>query len=202
MEEIQSITKLVVDYGLLTIISAIFIWDWVANKKQNTETLKELKDSIKERLEKQNKDREKYEKQDAAVKAVVETMKVDIPSGMIETEIDAMIRDLEQQLSYQGINLDQYLHIINKTRKEIEDNYKEQAEKNVKARLILEAIINAEKLEASEEEVAEKVKEMATSYGKKEEELNKNEALKEYISNNIKTEKAIELIIKNAKIKK
>ena len=49
---------------------------------------------------------------------------------------------------------------------------------------------------------AEKVKEMATSYGKKEEELNKNEALKEYISNNIKTEKAIELIIKNAKIKK
>ena len=44
MEEIQSITKLVVDYGLLTIISAIFIWDWVANKKQNTETLKELKD--------------------------------------------------------------------------------------------------------------------------------------------------------------
>lgn len=47
MEEIQSITKLVVDYGLLTIISAIFIWDWVANKKQNTETLKELKDSNK-----------------------------------------------------------------------------------------------------------------------------------------------------------
>ena len=38
----------------------------------------------------------------------------------------------EQQLSYQGINLEQYLHIINKTRKEIEDNYKEQAEKNVK----------------------------------------------------------------------
>lgn len=47
MEEIQSVTKLVVDYGLLTIISAIFIWDWVANKKQNTETLKELKDSNK-----------------------------------------------------------------------------------------------------------------------------------------------------------
>ena len=46
------------------------------------------------------------------------------------------------------------------------------------------------------------IKEMATSYGKKEEELNKNEALKEYIGNNIKTEKAIELIVKNAKIKK
>ena len=113
-----------------------------------------------------------------------------------------MIRDLEQQLSYQGINLDQYLHIVNKSRKEIEDNYRDQAKGNVKTRLILEAIIKAEKLETSDEEVAEKIKEMATSYGRKEEELLKNEALKEYVANNIKTEKAIELIVKNAKIKK
>ena len=113
-----------------------------------------------------------------------------------------MIRDMEQQLAYQGIKLEQYLQIMNKTRKDIEDNYKEQAEKNVKSRLILEEIIKAEKLEASKEEVDAKIKEMATSYGKKEEELSKNEALKEYIANNIKTEKAIELIVKNAKIKK
>ena len=120
---------------------------------------------------------------------------------MIETEIDALIRDLEQQLSYQGINLDQYLKIMNKTRKEIEENYKEQAEKNVKSRLILEAIIKEEKIESTDEEINAKIKEMATNYGRKEEELSKNEALKEYISNTIKTEKAIELIIKNAKIK-
>ena len=118
---------------------------------------------------------------------------------MIETEIDAMIRDLEQQLSYQGINLEQYLHMINKTRKEIEDNYKEQAEKNVKTRLILEEIIKEEKLEASKEEINAKIKEMATNYGRKEEELDKNEALKEYLANTIKTEKAIDLIVKNAK---
>lgn len=47
MQEIQGIAKLVVDYGLLIVISIIFIWDWVVNKKQNTETLKELKDSNK-----------------------------------------------------------------------------------------------------------------------------------------------------------
>ena len=92
--------------------------------------------------------------------------------------------------------------MINKTRKEIEDNYKEQAEKNVKSRLVLEAIIKEEKLEASDDEVSAKIKEMATNYGRKEEELNKNEALKEYLANNIKTEKAIDLIVKNAKIKK
>ena len=58
------------------------------------------------------------------------------------------------------------------------------------------------KIEASQEEIDSKIKEMATNYGRKEEELSKNEALKEYLANNIKTEKAIELIIKNAKIKK
>ncbi len=54
---------------------------------------------------------------------------------MIETEVDAMIRDLEQQLAYQGINLDKYLKIMNKTRKEIEENYKEQAEKKCKIKI-------------------------------------------------------------------
>ena len=176
--------------------------DEFAKDVSEFDTLKELKASIKEKKEAQNLERAKQETEKLAIEAVSAETKIDIPSGMIETEIDAMLRDMEQQLSYQGISLDQYLHMINKTRADIEESYKEQATKNVKSRLILEEIIKTEKLEASDEEVAEKIKEMATSYGKKEEELNKNEALKEYIGNNIKTEKAIELIVKNAKIKK
>ena len=63
-------------------------------------------------------------------------------------------------------------------------------------------VIKEEKIEADDKDIESKIKEMATSYGRKEEELNKNEALKEYIANSIKTEKAIDLIVKNAKIKK
>ena len=176
--------------------------DEFAKDVSEFDTLNDLKTSIKEKKQAQNDDRAKHETESLAIEAVSNNTPIDIPSGMIETEIDAMIRDLEQQLSYQGINLDQYLHMINKTRKEIEDNYKEQAEKNVKSRLVLEAIIKEEKLEASDDEVSAKIKEMATNYGRKEEELNKNEALKEYLANNIKTEKAIDLIVKSAKIKK
>ena len=176
--------------------------DEFAKDVSEFDTLNDLKTSIKEKKQAQNDDRAKHETESLAIEAVSNNTPIDIPSGMIETEIDAMIRDLEQQLSYQGINLDQYLHMINKTRKEIEDNYKEQAEKNVKSRLVLEAIIKEEKLEASDDEVSAKIKEMATNYGRKEEELNKNEALKEYLANNIKTGKAIDLIVKNAKIKK
>jgi trigger factor len=176
--------------------------DEFAKDVSEFDTLAELKASIKEKKQSENENRAKHETEDLAIEAVSKETKIDIPSGMIENEVDAMIRNMEQQLAYQGIKLEQYLQIMNKTRKDIEDNYKEQAEKNVKSRLILEEIIKAEKLEASKEEVDAKIKEMATSYGKKEEELSKNEALKEYIANNIKTEKAIELIVKNAKIKK
>ncbi len=176
--------------------------DEFAKDVSEFDTLKDLKVSIKDKKQAENDEKAKHETENLAIEAVSAETNIDIPSGMIETEIDAMIRDLEQQLSYQGISLDQYLHIMNKTRKEIEDNYKEQAEKNVKSRLILEEIIKEEKLEASEEEILEKIKEMASNYGKKEDDLNKNEALKEYLANSIKTEKAIELIIKNAKIKK
>lgn len=175
--------------------------DEFAKDVSEFDTLKDYKTSIKEKKQAQNDDKAKHETENLAIEAVSNETKIDIPSGMIETEIDAMIRDLEQQLSYQGINLDQYLKIMNKTRKEIEENYKEQAEKNVKSRLILEAIIKEEKIESTDEEINAKIKEMATNYGRKEEELSKNEALKEYIANTIKTEKAIELIIKNAKIK-
>ena len=176
--------------------------DEFAKDVSEFDTLKDLKASIKEKKQAENDHRAKHETENLAIEAVANETKIDIPSGMIETEIDAMIRDLEQQLSYQGISLDQYLKMVNTTREDVANNYKEQAEKNVKSRLVLEAIIKEEKIEVEPAEVESKIKEMATSYGKKEEELNKNEALKEYITNNIKTEKAIELIVKNAKTKK
>ncbi len=164
-------------------------------------TLKELKESIKDKKQKENDSKAKREIEDAAIEKVCENTPVDIPSGMIDSEVANMVSEMEQQLSYQGIRLEQYLKIMNKTRAEIEDNYKAQAEKNIKARLVIEAIIKEENIAASEEEIAEKLKEMANNYGRKIEDLEKNEHLKEYIVESIKAEKAIDLIVKNAKIK-
>ena len=82
-------------------------------------------------------------------------------------------------------------------RKEME----EQALKQVKTKLVLEAIVLAEKIEASEDEVKAKLEEMATTYGRDAKELEGNENLKTYIAESIKTEKAISFIVENAKIK-
>ena len=139
--------------------------------------------------------------EEEAIKTVCENTQIDIPNGMIETEIDNMVKDIENRLSYQGLKLEQYLQMIGKTEGEVRKEFEEQANRSVKSRLVLEAIVKAEKLQASEEEIGEKIKEMAKQYNKPEEELLANEQLREYIGESMKTEKAIEFIVKNAKIK-
>ena len=175
--------------------------DEFAKDVSEFDTLEELKNSIKEKLDTENTEKAKYETEEEAIKVVCDNTKLDIPNGMIELEIDNMIKDMETRLSYQGLNLNQYLQIRNKTEAEIRENFKEQAERSIKSRLVLEAIVKAENFEVTPEEVSEKVKEMASQYGRKEEELLENEQLKEYIESNLKTQKAIEFIVKNAKKK-
>ena len=92
-------------------------------------------------------------------------MKVEIPSGMIETETENMLRDMEQRLSYQGLKLDQYLQMMGKSKEDMKKEYEPQAEEAIKSRLALEAVIKAEKIEVADIDVDEKIKEMAKNYG-------------------------------------
>ena len=175
--------------------------DEFAKDVSEFDTIKELKASIKEKLEEENKSRAKFETEDEAIKTVCDSVEIEIPSGMIETEIDNMVKDVEARLSYQGLKLDQYLHMMNKTEEDFRKEYEEQAQKSVKSRLVLEAIVKDVSIDIADDEFNEKIKEMATNYGKKEEELMQNENLKDYLKNNMKIEKAIKFIVDNAKIK-
>ena len=175
--------------------------DEFAKDVSEFDTIKELKDSIKEKLEEENTNKAKYETEEKAIQAVCDATEIDIPSGMIETEIDNMVKDIETRLSYQGLDMKTYLQMIGKTEADMRSEFKEQAEKQVKSRLVLEAVVEAEKLEASIDEIEEKVKEMATNYGKDADELMKNEQLINYIKDSMKAEKAVKFVVDNAKIK-
>ena len=175
--------------------------DDFAKDTSEFDTLDELKKSIKEKLEEENANKVKYETEDAAVKAVVDSAEVEIPSGMIDTEIDNMVRDIETRLSYQGMKLEQYLSMMGKSMEDFRKEYEEQAKTSVKTRLVLEAIVKAENIEASEEDINKKLKEMAAMYGKKEDELALNEQFMNYIKDSLKNEAVVKLIIDNAKIK-
>lgn len=175
--------------------------DEFAKDVSEFDTIKELKASIKEKLEEENKNKAKYETEEAAIKAVCDNTEIDIPSGMVETETDNMIRDIEQRLQYQGLNFTQYLQMMGKTEEDMRKEMEEQALKQVKTKLVLEAIVVKEKIEASEDQIKEKLEEMATTYGRDVKELEQNESIKTYMAESIKTEKAIDFIVENAKIK-
>ena len=176
--------------------------DEFAKDVSEFDTLKELKESIKEKQQKQNDERAKYETQDAVIKAVCENVKVDIPSGMIETETENMVKDMEQRLAYQGLKLDQYLQMMGKTKEEMQKEYEPQAIEAIKSRLALEAVIKAEKIEVADIDIDEKIKEMAKNYGREnDEEFLKNENVRNYIKQGLESEKAIEFLVENAKIK-
>ena len=176
--------------------------DEFAKDVSEFDTLKELKDSIKEKLEKQFADREKYEKEDAIIKELVNELEVDIPSGMIETEVENMLRDMEQRMSYQGLKMEQYLKILNKTEQDLKKEYEPQAVEAIKSRLALEVVIKSEKIEATDDEINAKIEEMAKNYGKEAKDLKDNTNVRDYIKNGIESEKAVEFLIANCKEKK
>ena len=140
--------------------------------------------------------------EDAAIEAVCENTKIDIPEGMIDMEIDNMIDNISQRLQYQGITLDQYLKMMGKTMDDVRKEFKTDAEKNVKSKLVLDQIVAEEKIEADAKYVKEKIEEMAKQYNKKVEELESNENLKSYLEEESKTEAAIKFLIDNAKLTK
>ena len=176
--------------------------DEFAKDVSEFDTLKELKDSIKEKKQKENEERAKHETEDAAIEEVCKNTNIDIPAGMIDLEIDNIMQNLDQRLSYQGLNLEQYLKMMGKSEADFRKDYKEQAEKNVKTRLVLDQIVKDEKIKEDEKYIKDKIEEMAKQYNRKVEDLEKNEDLKNYLAESSKTEQAIDLIVKNAKISK
>ena len=173
--------------------------DEFAKDVSEFDTLEELKADIKKKKEEQNELRSKNELQESAVKAVAESSEMEIPSGMIEAEIDGIIQDMNNRLAYQGITLEQYLPMLGKTMEDYRKENEEPAKESIKMRLVLEAVSKEAKIEVDEKEMAEKIKELATAYGRKEEELTANEELKKNIEASIRSEKSIDYIIENAK---
>ena len=175
--------------------------DEFAKDVSEFDTLKELKADLKKKKEEANEARSKSELQEAAVKAVSEASEVDIPSGMIEMEVDNMAQDMDNRLAYQGIKLEQYLQMVGKTMAEYKKESEEPAKETIKMRLVIEAVSEDAKIKVETKEIEEKIKELATAYGRKEEELMANEELKKNVESSIKSEKTIDYIIENAKVK-
>ena len=177
--------------------------DEFAKDTSEFDTLEELKNDMRAKLEESAKKNAESANRDKVIDAVVEKLVADIPEVMFETEIDGMIRDFDQQLKYQGMSLDLYLQYTGQDINSMKDQMKEEAEARVKTSLAIEAIKTLENIEATEEEIENEFEKIAEVQKKSVEEIKKafgGESL-EYIKSTIESRKVVDMLVENANFK-
>ena len=128
------------------------------------DTLDELKDSIRNNI-KTNLDKQAEQKvENDLMDQVITNMKADIPDAMVDSRIDELVQDFEYRISQQGLKLADYLKYMGMNIEQFRTQFKEQADKQVKMRLAMEAIVAKEGITASDEEFEEEVKRIADAY--------------------------------------
>ena len=120
---------------------------------------------MKAKLLEKKQEEAKTAKENALAEKAVENAEMDIPEMMIESQAEDMVRDFGQRLQMQGMQLEQYMKFTGMTMPQLVEQYKATAKKRIQTRLVLEAIANAESLEATEEDLDAEYKKMAEQYG-------------------------------------
>lgn len=164
------------------------------------DTLEELKADVKERLVKEAAGKDENQMKNSALEKVVEANDIDVPDVMVESEIESMMSEFEQQLRGQGMDLDSYFKYMGTDSKTFRDSLKDEAHKKVKTRMIVTAIAEEEKFEASDEDVQKEIESMAQMYGLEADKVKEmlGEQNINMISGDIKLRKAIDCIYDNA----
>ena len=177
--------------------------DEFAKDVSEYDTLEELKKANRERLEAYAKAGSESQMKDAALGKVVEANEVDVPGTMVEDEMDRMCQELDQQLRYQGMSLEQYLQFTGKDMAAFRNELRPDAERQVKTRIILMGIVEAEGIKVSQEEMEEELKVMAAQYQTTADKLKEMIGVENltFLMKDLQVKKAIELIFENAVIK-
>ena len=176
--------------------------DEFAKDVSEFDTLAELREDLKKKAIERNENNMKLQVEDDAIKAVAKDAKIEVPSVMIDHEIDNMIQDYNWRLQMQGMNLEMYLKMLNMDINSFKAQFKEQAEERVRVQLTLSKLAEVENITASKEEVDAKIEEMAKNYGEKSDMFRNSlrpEDIK-YFEEEIKVKKIADFIVSNAKV--
>ena len=158
------------------------------------DTVDAYKEDIKKRLTERKENQVKRAQEDEALAKIIADSDIELPEAMVNTQVDQMINDYARQLSASGLSFDQYLKFTGMTLEQLKSQMRPDAEDRIKGSLVLEEIAKAEKLEATDEDLEEKIKDTAAQYGMDPEELKKNLSDKE--KDNMKKDLALELAVK------
>ena len=174
--------------------------DEFASEVSEFETLKEYKASVKKMLTERRREEVKREKEAEVVEKVVEKAKADIPEPMIDGQVQQMVQEFSARIQQQGIPLEQYMQMTGMTPDTLMAQMRPEAEKRIRTRLTLEAVVKAEKIKATAKDVEKEIENMASMYQMEADKVKEmiGEAEKEQISMDMAVQKAVEFLVKQA----
>ncbi len=178
--------------------------DEFASEVSEFDTFAEYRADVEKKLAEQKESAAKTAFEDAVVKAVIADAQMEIPDAMVETQQRQMVDDYDQRLRMQGLSLEQYLKFTGQTPAALMEQLKDQAMFRIQSRLVLEEVVKAEKIEASDEDLQNELQRMADQYQmdieKVKEILGENEI--KNLSTDLAVQKAVDFLVENAKAAK
>ncbi len=164
------------------------------------ESLKDYKKEIKSKLTTMKKDEADKKMKETVLEALIEKVEVTIPSAMIELEIDQKINEFRNGIGAQGLTLESYLNYMGQSLENMREAYRIICEKQVKGRLALETVAEEEKIKVSEKDIDAELTRIAEAYHIDREKIESifGEKEKENIIKDLKTQKALDFLVKNS----
>lgn len=177
--------------------------DEFAGEVSEFETLDAYKEDIRKKLTEKKEAEAKNEKEDAVITAVIENAQIEIPEAMVETQQRQIVDEFAQRLQMQGLSMEQYFQFTGLSYQHMLEQVKPQAERKIKSRLVLEAVVAAENIAATEEDYEEEIKRMAEGYRMEADKIKElmGEQGKKQIMEDLAVRKAAEFVVSEAKEK-
>lgn len=174
--------------------------DEFAQEVSEFETLKDYKKDIKKQIKERKEKQALTEKEDAVIEKIIENAKMDIPQAMIDTQVRQMVDEFAGRLQQQGLSMEQYMQFTGLTPDKLTEQMQPQALRRIQSRLVLEAIVDAEKIEISDEKFEEEIVKMAEMYQMEADKLKEfmGDAEKEQMKKDIAVQEAVTFVTKAA----
>ncbi|MGP3559607.1 trigger factor [Geobacillus sp. BK01] len=167
---------------------------------EEVETLDELKAKIRARLEEAKKNEAEAAVRNAVVEKAAANAEIDIPAVMVQNETDRMLREFDQRLQMQGLNLQLYYQFSGQDEAALREQMKEDAEKRVRAALTLEAIAEAENIDVTDEEVNEELEKMAAAYNLSVDKLKELLGSLDGVKEDVKWRKTVDFLVEHSTV--
>lgn len=171
--------------------------DFAQSVSEDLNTLDELKADLKKQITEKKETDAKNKMENDLLEQICENMDAEIPQCMFDKRQDEMLKDYEYRLQAQGLDLDTYLKYVGQDRDSFKETFKVGAEKQVKVSVALRAIIDAEKIEATDEEITAEAEKIGQQYGMDADQV-KKVLSEEQLAEDVKRNKAVDLIIDSA----